>query len=321
MTTMHARHRQPLASAAGYSIVELMISVGIMLIVSTGVFQGLMKISQVQGTVTNRSELHSGVRNATELLQQEVGQAGRLATPVPITISSTTPVAAGNTTATLNSVSGLYPGEKLVFGAGATAPAVATEETLTIASINVSSKVITLSTAFDYAHPVNQSVRIQGGFHAGVVPTNTTNGSTATKLKIFGDINGDGNMVYVEYTCDATSGNLYRNSMAYDTLPANKPAVSPSIALLNNIKANPDGTACFVYQQQAVAGITYVTDVAITLTVETADVDPVTKRKQTETKALLNVSPRNVFNVWQLAGLNITNRIQNTPPTVTALLP
>ena len=40
-----------------------------------------------------------------------------------------------------------------------------------------------------------------------------------------------------------------------------------------------------------------------------------------ETKALLNVSPRNEFNVWQLAGLGITNRVQATPPSVTALLP
>ena len=41
---------------------------------------------------------------------------------------------------------------------------------------------------------------------------------------------------------------------------------------------------------------------------------------QTETKALLNVSPRNVFNVWQLAGLGINNRVQPLPATVTTLI-
>ena len=40
-----------------------------------------------------------------------------------------------------------------------------------------------------------------------------------------------------------------------------------------------------------------------------------------ETKALLNVSPRNVFNVWQLASAGVAERIQPMPPTVTALLP
>ncbi len=52
---------------------------------------------------------------------------------------------------------------------------------------------------------------------------------------------------------------------------------------------------------------------------QTPDKDPVTGLYQKETKALLNVSPRNVFNVWQLAGLGIVNRVQPTPPSVTAL--
>ena len=34
------------------------------------------------------------------------------------------------------------------------------------------------------------------------------NGSTGTVLKIVGDVNGDGNMVYVEY-CDMANGLLY----------------------------------------------------------------------------------------------------------------
>ena len=64
-----------------------------------------------------------------------------------------------------------------------------------------------------------------------------------------------------------------------------------------------------------------MTDVAITLTVQTEQVDPVTKQKQKETKALLNVSPRNIFNVWQLASIGLFDRVQPTPASVTALLP
>ena len=64
----------------------------------------------------------------------------------------------------------------------------------------------------------------------------------------------------------------------------------------------------------------YVIDVAITLTVETMEPDPVTGLKERETKALLNVSPRNVFNVWQLAGLGISNRVQPLPSSITTLL-
>jgi len=137
-------------------------------------------------------------------------------------------------------------------------------------------------------------------------------------LKIFGDINSDGQMVYIEYSCDITTGNLYRRSTAFDS--ATKTTLTPDQSLLNNIVANPDGTACFTYQEETANGTTFVVDVAITLTVQTPDKDPVTGLYQRETKALLNVSPRNVFNVWQLAGLNISSRVQSTPATVTALM-
>ena len=65
-------------------------------------------------------------------------------------------------------------------------------------------------------------------------------------------------------------------------------------------------TPCFTYQTAVVGGNVYVTDVAITLTVQTQLMDPVTKQYQTQTKALLNVSPRNMFNAWQMASLGIT---------------
>ena len=99
---------------------------------------------------------------------------------------------------------------------------------------------------------------------------------------------------------------------------ASKPAVTAAQILLSNIVANPGGTACFTYQQPTVDADTYVTDVAITLTVQTQQVDPITKQFQTETKALLNVSPRNVFNVWELASQGSSIRVQPMPPSITA---
>jgi hypothetical protein len=144
------------------------------------------------------------------------------------------------------------------------------------------------------------------------------NGSTGTVLKLYGDINGDGQMVYVEYSCNLTVGNLYRNMMAWNA--ATKPVVGPSEILLTNIVANPGNTACFVYQTETAGTTTYVTGVAITLSVRTQLVDPITKLFQTETKALLNVSPRNAVHVWQLGSLGLTSRIQPMPPSVSNLL-
>jgi hypothetical protein len=150
-------------------------------------------------------------------------------------------------------------------------------------------------------------------------------------LKLFGDINADGNMVYIEYsvspacicsnTCSpaSTTGVLYRNSMAFDAASKTPPTMSQ--ALLANVTANPGGTACFKYQPATVNGTDFVLDVAVTLTVQTQQIDPITKRFQTETKALLNVSPRNVFNAWELMGFGVTDRIQATPLSITNLLP
>jgi hypothetical protein len=147
---------------------------------------------------------------------------------------------------------------------------------------------------------------------------------------MYGDINGDGTLVYVEYTCDTTAHNLYRNvvDLKLPAGPDPKPHVSSSQILLSNILANPGGTACFTYQTSTItinstppATFTFVLDVAVTLTVQTQDVDPITKAYQTETKALLNVSPRNVFNAWALASIGYADHIQPTPAAVTGLLP
>ena len=94
------------------------------------------------------------------------------------------------------------------------------------------------------------------------------NGSTGNVLKIYGDINDDGSLVYVEYTCDLVKGKLYRNMMAWDV--GAKPAVTESMALLNNIIANPGRAPCFTYQTQIVLANTFVTGVAVTLSVRSS---------------------------------------------------
>lgn len=299
------------ASEQGYSLIELMVAVAILTVISGAMLDGIFKMTRMSGTVNNRSEMHASVRNATELLQQEVGQAGRIALPAPVQMTSSVS-APGSATVTLSSVNGVFIGEKLVIDTGSN------EETVTVTDLNVTNKAITA--VFATTHTiVPVPVQVWGGFRTGVLPPSLTNGSTGTKLKIFGDINDNGKMVYVEYWCDTTGGNLYRRSTAFDS--TTKTALTPDLALLNHITANPDGTPCFTYQEDSANGQAYVVNVAITLTVETAVKDPTTGQLQKETKALLNVSPRNVFNTWQLAGLGITNRVQDTPATVTTLLP
>jgi type II secretory pathway pseudopilin PulG len=317
---------------------ELLVATALLLIVSSIVTGALMQMTQAQLTIWNRTEMHSGIRGATELLQQEVGQAGRVSVPTTITLNSavgaTAPCDPG--APTLNAVTVGVNGTTGLF---ATAGPPAAYELLTTMdgdtqeSVAVASFTNTTITAcFANAHAAGTVLSPLGSFATGIIPpTGILNGSDTHTLKLYGDVNGDGNMVYVEYYCDngdvgtVGSHNLYRNVMPYDQAPP-KPALTNSQVLLNNVYPNPNVNppACFTYQTQVVMAqgtpFTFVTDVAITLTVQTQQVDPVTKQYQTETKALLNVSPRNVYNAWSLASIGYTDRIQSTPATVTALL-
>ena len=314
MTTSTPR---ALSDESGFTLIEVMVTSGILMAVSAIVMSGVLEMTQLNNTITNRAQMFAGVRNATALLQQEVGQAGRVTTAASPALMGN--VAIGTNTVSVSYASNMYVGEHITIGTGNTA------ETVTVTQI-VGDQI---TATFNSAHSNADKVSVLGSFSAGVVPpapgsvsavgAGYPNGSTDWVLKIFGDINGTGNMVYVEYTCDIANGRLYRNQMAWNAGAKVAPTVDQ--ILVENVQANPNNAPCFTYQTETVGTDTFVIGVAITLTVQSQEKDPITGKYQTESKALLNVSPRNVFNAWQLASLDIDNRVQPTPPEITALLP
>ena len=322
---MHARTRD-MAREQGFTLLELLVSMTILMIVSGTVMQGILALTDVSRTVSNRTDMHNGVRNATELLTQEVGQAGRVALPGQVTLkadamtgSTALLVTSTAEDADTDATAGMFQGMLLLIGFGDA------QETVAVSS--AAGDTVNLAAAVKNDHVGAVPVQAVGGFAEGVVPplaVGFANGSTGDVLKIFGDIHGDGRMVYVEYTCDIPNGRLYRRSVPYDAGAKGIPTVEE--ILIDNIEVNPvdstgQPTDCFTYQTQTVVGRPFVVDVAITLTIHTQREDKNTGDFQRETKALLNVSPRNVFNVWQAASLNITDRIQPMPPEVALLLP
>jgi type II secretory pathway pseudopilin PulG len=352
---------------SGFSLIELLVATGLLLGVSAIVTSALVQMTHQQKTIWNRTEMHSGIRGATELLQQEVGQAGRVTLPGAGTITLQTPIDASGIAApctatgaapwwaggvtqavTVSSTTGLWA--DVQFGIKLAVLDGNNSETVTVQQINSATQI---TACFSRSHltasaanPV--TLMALGGFAEGIIAPSpvysitiggvtTTgtyvNGSDKNHLKLFGDVNGDGNMVFVEYVCDNgsiagvanPSHNLYRNVMAFNALPP-KANVTASQILLSNVWPNPndsDGSErpCFKYQWQTIGSLQYVLDVAITLTVQTEQIDTITRQKQTETKALLNVSPRNVFDVWAMTGYGEVNRVQSTPPSVALLLP
>lgn len=299
MATTHEREH-------GFTLPELLVSVSLLLVLMGTVTTLLVKSAETHRTVWNRTEMHSAVRGATELMQQEVGQAGLVALPAPVTTGGAS--GTGSQTVTVNSSTGMFVGEKLLIGNGDDS------ETVTVTAIVGNA----FTANFQTNHPGGTAVAAVGGFPNGIVPPDMANGSTGNVLKLFGDVNSDGRMVYVEYTCDTANKKLYRNITGFAAMI--KPPLANALVLLSNIVPNPNGTPCFIYQTATVGANTYVLDVAITLTVQTQEKDNFTQQFQTETKTLLNVSPRNVFNVWELASIGETNRIQPLPPSIQFLI-
>lgn len=321
---------------SGFSLLEMLVALAIFLVVSGIVMSGMVQMTKTQGTVANRTEMHTSVRSATELLQQEIGQAGRISLPIAVMpVSITGPITAGTNSQTvpISSTVNMFPNMLLDVDAGQNFEVVA------VTAVNPGS----VTAVFSKSHGVGAiPAQVSGSFGTGIVPpaagltcatTGYTpypgpgTGSDCNTLKLYGDINGDGNIIYVEYTCDLSTnpGFLYRNEVANAVVVGTtKPAVNPSMYLLNNLEANPNGSGCFTYQVQtaSVNGTTvpFVTDVALTITVQTQMRDPQTNQFQQETKALLNITPRNVFYVWEATSLGEVPRNQPMPANIASLL-
>jgi prepilin-type N-terminal cleavage/methylation domain-containing protein len=327
----HANRGTDKRRQKGFSLLELMVSVAILVIVAGAVIMGMIRMTWSQSTVMNRTQMHSSVRNATELMQQEVGQAGRIAAQPGLQLTTAVTVPAGSTSVvatptittsatTGNATDRLYVGENLVVD-----PSTTYEETVTISALTSTS----ITATFTNSHLANVPVLVMGGFASGIVPPATSsmdllvsnNSATSTlpltsatassgsTLKLYGDINGDGTMYYVTYNCNQSAGTLYR--YISNTSDLNTATGVTSTLLLDNLGQNPGSAPCFTYTTKdapvnltggGTVTETFVVNVAVTLTVNTQNKDLQTGATQTETKALLNIAPRNVFEAWQLAG-------------------
>src|SRR5688500_17989480 len=160
---------------SGFSLPELLVSLLVLSVIVGTVTQLSMTMSNGQRTMWNRTQMHSSVRGAIALLQQEVGQAGLVALPAPVTLSSA--VTTGAQTVTVNSAAGIFVGQKLVIGTGLPL------ETVVVTARNLSTNQFTAS--FTKVHAAGEAVTVLGGFAQGIIPPSMTNGSTASVLKLF----------------------------------------------------------------------------------------------------------------------------------------
>jgi hypothetical protein len=300
-----------------------MVVVAIMLLVSGTIFSLLMAYQNYYQSTALRADMHSGLRAATILLEQEIGQAGLVS--LTATCSSALPAtstgcptlcpsgsscagagitaSASAQTVPVSSTTGMFTNEYLAIDAGAA------QETVQVTAFAASPATITA--VFSQNHSPGAIVAVRGMFPQGILSPGQTGGSSATQLNLIGDLIGDGNLYYVQYKCNPPT--LTRSVTPMLTATSQAAAVT----LLDDLAANPGGTSCFQYSTNSVlVGSTtyyFTTTVSVTLTVQTSEIDPITKTQSTETKSFLNLVPRNVLGGYNLANVGVSAFFQPNP--------
>jgi type II secretory pathway pseudopilin PulG len=292
-------------SGAGFSLLELLVSITVLVVISGGVLSVIGFYQKSFGRTEARSDMDENVRGVAELMTQEIGQAGLVSLPASTLSSAVVPTTLAQTV-NVSSTTSMFVDEQLLVDAGNS------EELVTVLNVTAT----TIKAIFANAHAIGAPINALGVFPSGIVPPGTVDGSTANVLNIFGDINADGSLVYVRYTCtpgtSAAPGTLTRS---VTTIVPGVNTIGASQTLLSTVIGGA-GLACFQYTTQGAAGYTFVTNVGFTLSVQATRPDPLTLQYSQMTKSFLNLAPRNV-----MAGLEgatasppATNRLQPALP-------
>jgi prepilin-type N-terminal cleavage/methylation domain-containing protein len=333
------------STCRGFSLPELLVSVAILMVVAGAVISMISYNQNIYGRVEQQSDMYENVRAVAELMAQEIGQAGLVGLPSGVTGETLSAAVTFNsataTTVAVSSTVGMFAGENLLVDTNAQ------EETVTISSLT-STSISAISTqgvnpthaAGAAIHAIgvspngivapSSSATTPGGVSCVTVPTGVTYTSPATTpsacnvLNLWGDLNSDGTLVYVRYTC--TPPTLTRS---VTTITPGVNTVSTAQTLLSTLILNPPTSApspCFQYDlstQQITVGSTtntyyMVANVGLTISVKTLKPDPVTGQYLQMTKSFLDLSPRNILAGYEQAYWGDSTRLQNWPPNVTS---
>jgi len=242
-----------------------------------------------------RADMHEAVRGIADTMAQEIGQAGAVPA-ISTTLANNVTGSPAPQTVTVDSTSNMFAGENLHVDYASAS--------YEIVAVSAVSGGTSLTAVFTKNHSSGAAVWAGGVFPQGILSS-----STGNVLRLFGDIKGDGTLVYEEYTCDTTTGTLSRS-----ITPIGATSKNSAVTLVQGVTANPEGATCFTYSTAASSGYTFVTSVSFTVTARISETDPQTGNYATITKSFLNLSPRNIKAALALAQAGMKAPLQPTPP-------
>ncbi len=293
-------------SAGGFSLLETLVAVAIIVLLMSAVFPFLAESEKrFQGNEAS-SEASESARAAMEVMTQEIGQAGF--NPSPSTNTTLAQAVAPSGTpqcVTLNSITGINPGDWLAVDSG---PNYEMVQVLSTSNSNVYLPACSgpnqIQARFLMCHgtsctPPSPSpvpvISYNLPYGSGILAATGT--SNDQRLEFFGDINQDGEVDYVVYSLNPASPprsvtvngtvytlyNMYRSvtPVQFTTLPVpsgyTPPANNPASLFVPNVlynaanKAGPTGQPIFAYSTQTIAfiptAVTAVGTIVVTLCV------------------------------------------------------
>lgn len=328
---------------AGFTLVELLISVALFLLLAGPVLSSLARSQKTYRTSELKVSLEQKMRAALELMSQEVSQAGlqpsgvdtdglglplttvaaSACTGTPPTCISASPTV--DESVQVSSTAGIYEGEWLWVDAG-TGPNCSTSgpcEQVVVDGVSAGPPA-TISAKFKYNHTaqtINSTtyptpIYGLGQYPQGIVPpgTTTSGGSTSSQLELFGDVKGLGDsLLAIIYTCPSSFPGPFTRTV-YDGTTGNQISTT---SLVDNV------TSCtFTYPSPlptvpsgcgSMSGKSIITSVGVTVTAQSTMNDPATHAPVTVTKSFLNIQPRNVISALYVACGTIANELQPNP--------
>lgn len=286
--------------AAGFSLIELLASVAIIMLLMSAVFPFLFQSQKKYQSNQVVSEANQSARAAMEVMTQEIGQAGLNPNFTSAkTSSNTVAVSSSAQCVTLNDIDQINPGDWLMVDTGPNHELVEVLSTSNVSGTPCSAPN-QIDAVFLMSHDGSTAafpvISYKMPYGSGILQTSGT--SSDQRLEFFGDVNQDGVIRYVVYSLSPASPavivsingttytlyDLYRSvtTVPFTNLPApstyTPPANNQASPLVTNVLYNttnlsgPTGEPIFAYPDQVVIGvvpnqITVVGTVVVTISV------------------------------------------------------
>ena len=332
-------------SASGFTLLELVISLALLLVISGAVLGSMMASQKNFRGQQIRISLDQQMRGALELMSAEIGQAGlplsRLAgsntasndnallvTQAAGSLAADTGAGFSGTVQVKSNSAAFpfYPNQTIIVDtAGAKEEAILT-------ATDANSKTVTGT--FVNPHHRDDPIFSAGLYPEGVLwfddgtysvppgPTPPPNVYTGYELWIFGDITNQGALDLISYKCKATATSYQLIRATYDmaptqTLGCTKPSElgnTQEVVLLDNVlNCNtasglaPPFTLVAMKKGTALnpSNYNFITSVSISLQMQSTSNDPQTNQPVKLTKSFLNVQPRNIVAAYNVVTTDV----------------